>query len=120
MLFSFIGIIEAEDYYKASGISKIENNENGFSITNVENGDYLIFPNIKGLENKSKIKFSAKKVKEVTIEIHDDFTFHSICGIVLSFVFNTKIRNTKSKTQHPFYTQWNDPAFLNSISIPRF
>lgn len=64
--------IEAEDYFKAAGITKIETN-NGFAIATTANKSYLNYPNVKGLEKYSKInihtitknggKFSIKILK---------------------------------------------------------
>lgn len=49
--------IEAEDYFKAEGITKIETN-NGFAMATIANKSYLNYPNVKGLEKYSKIKIS--------------------------------------------------------------
>ena len=65
------GKIEAEDYFKASGISKKMNADGGFSVANIDGGDFLIFPNIKGLDQKSKIEMNLSNVKNSTIEIRD-------------------------------------------------
>lgn len=65
------GKIEAEDYFKASGTSKVELGT-GFAITDIDHEDFLTFPNINDLENKSKIQFKIKVLKNVTIEIHKD------------------------------------------------
>lgn len=46
--------IEAEDYFKAEGLQK-QATTNGFAITTTANKSYLNYPNVKGLENKSKI-----------------------------------------------------------------
>ncbi len=66
------GMIQAEDYFKASGISKVELSTGNFAVTKIDNDDFLIFPNINGLENKSKIKIVATNLNEVTVEIHLD------------------------------------------------
>jgi N-acetylneuraminic acid mutarotase len=65
------GIIEAENYYQASGIVKKENKNGGFCIAEINNNDYLIFNNIKGLEGKTKIVFNALAIKNVEIEIRE-------------------------------------------------
>jgi arabinoxylan arabinofuranohydrolase len=65
------GKIEAEDYFKASGTSKVELGT-GFAVKDVDHEDFLTFPNINDLENKSKIQFKTKDLKNVTIEIHKD------------------------------------------------
>jgi len=66
------GSIEGEDYFKASQIDKIENKDNNFSVAHIDNGDFLTFPNIYGLEQKTKIRFKAAILKNVTVEIHDN------------------------------------------------
>lgn len=66
------GKIEAEDYFKASGTSKKMNANGGFSVTDIDEGDFLVFPNIKGLEQKTKIEMNLVKVKKSTIEIRED------------------------------------------------
>lgn len=63
------GAIEAEDFFKASDLVKKENKNGGFSISGINNGDYLTFNNIKGLEGKTKIVFNAHAAKNVEIEI---------------------------------------------------
>lgn len=65
------GKIEAEDYFKASGTSKVELGA-GFAVTDIDHEDFLTFPNINDLEYKSKIQFKIKGLKNVTIEIHKD------------------------------------------------
>ncbi len=64
--------IEAEWFMAASGISKKETPYSGFAITDIENNDYLIFPNIKGLSGKSSIGFKVARNKTATIEIRKD------------------------------------------------
>ena len=64
------GSIEAEDYFKASGITKIETREGGFIVADVEDGDFLTFPNIKGLGKKSSIEFRVSALQRTAIEIH--------------------------------------------------
>jgi hypothetical protein len=66
------GAIEAEDYYKASGISKKEIKSGGFVIDEINDGDYLTFNNVKGLSGKTKIEISASQVKDVQVEIHEN------------------------------------------------
>jgi hypothetical protein len=66
------GSIEAEDYFKASRISKIEDKEGGFKVANIDNGDFLTFPNINGLEQKSKIVLRATVFNDMTVEVRKD------------------------------------------------
>ena len=63
------GKIEAEDYFKASGTLNKENSGGGFSVAGIEDQDYLVFPNIKGLSGKRSIEFSVRKNSQATIEI---------------------------------------------------
>ena len=64
------GKIEAEDYFKASGIAKTEITDGFFVIDEIEDGDYLVYQKVKGLENKSKIQFAWEGVK-ATLEIRE-------------------------------------------------
>lgn len=66
------GKIEAEDYFKAEGISKKEKENGGFVLNNISNNDYLIYPNIKGLSDKNKISFSADVHQKMEIEIREN------------------------------------------------
>ncbi len=62
-------VIEAEDYFISSGIRKTGLANGGFAVDAIENNDFLIFPNIKGLKNKTKIEFRVLKSKSSIIEI---------------------------------------------------
>ena len=64
--------IEAEWFTAASEISKKDNTNGGFAVGDIENNDYLIFPNIKGLSGKSAIEFKAIANSSVTIEIRNN------------------------------------------------
>jgi hypothetical protein len=66
------GSIEAEDFFVASGISKTENIDGGFSAADIDDGDFLTFPNIYGLDQKTRIEFKAADLKSVTIEVHEE------------------------------------------------
>lgn len=66
------GKIEAEDYFKASGISKQEISNGGFAVGDIGNNDYLVFPNVKGLSGKITIEFQVARNKAATIEIRKD------------------------------------------------
>lgn len=61
--------IEAEWFMAASGISKKEISNDGFAITDIENNDYLVFPNFRGLSGKSTIEFNVARNQQATIEI---------------------------------------------------
>jgi arabinoxylan arabinofuranohydrolase len=63
------GKIEAEDYFKASGVTKKMNADSGFSVSDIDGGDFLVYQKIQGLEHKSKIELKIHKVKNATIEL---------------------------------------------------
>lgn len=65
------GPVEAEDYFQASGMSKVENEEGGFSLTPVEKVAYITFPNVYGLEEKTTIEFKASLLKNVSLEVRN-------------------------------------------------
>jgi hypothetical protein len=79
------GKIEAEDYFKASGITKKMNPDGGFSVADINEGDFLVFPNIKGLEKKSKIELKTTKVKNVTIQMRNGSPYGKL---IASFKLN--------------------------------
>ncbi len=64
--------IEAEDYFNASGITQKETKNGGFVVGDIENDDYLVFPNVKNLSGKSSVGFKIAKNCSGTIEIHKD------------------------------------------------
>ena len=65
--------IEAEDYFKASRLMKIENENGGFSVGPIKNNDYLIFNNVRNLDGKSEIIFNVKEVlNSSVIEIREN------------------------------------------------
>ncbi len=63
------GSIEAEDYFAASEIQKRENQQGGFQVSDIDNGDFLSFPNILGLEGKEKLVLRATALEKVGVEI---------------------------------------------------
>lgn len=63
------GIIEAEDYFESSGISKRESGACGFVLTRIDPGDYLIYPNIKGLKGKTRIILGMECSHDMSVEI---------------------------------------------------
>jgi len=74
------GKIQAEDYFNASGISKVENGDGGFSVSPVAKRAFICFPNIYGLEQKAKIEFKASVLKKIFLVVHD----HSPEGDILA------------------------------------
>ena len=65
------GAIEAEDYFKADGIQKVENTIGGFSIKGSKNGGRVIYPNIQNLEGKNTLEFEVMTSSETEIEMRD-------------------------------------------------
>jgi hypothetical protein len=64
------GIIEAEDYFQASdGIVNKENTGEGFIIGGIRDGDFLIFPKVKGLAGKSRLELKVMRSKTMAIEL---------------------------------------------------
>jgi len=63
------GIIEAEDFFNSSGIKKTENKDKGFSVSDIDDGDYISFPNTFGLKDKSILQLKALINKRVRVEI---------------------------------------------------
>lgn len=66
------GAIEAEDYFHAVKIAKNENPDGGFMLTDIDNNDYLVYPNIKGLNGKFDIEFKLKALQNASIEIREN------------------------------------------------
>jgi arabinoxylan arabinofuranohydrolase len=66
------GSIEAEDYFAASQIQKTERRGGGFHVSGIDDGDFLTFPNIHGLEGKSEIALKATVHEKTRVEIHRD------------------------------------------------
>ena len=64
--------IQAEDYFEASDIKKTEISNNGFVVSEIKNDDFLVFPNIKNLEQKQKIEFKILANTASIIEIRKD------------------------------------------------
>ena len=66
------GIIEAEDYFAAEGVVKSELLTENFSVSNIDNGDFVTFPNIGNLRDKKLIEFQADIFYPTIVEIHLD------------------------------------------------
>ncbi|MBW1850452.1 MAG: family 43 glycosylhydrolase [Deltaproteobacteria bacterium] len=93
-----VGSIEAEDYFAASQINKMENKGGGFSVVNIDSGDFLIFPNIHGLEQKSKIVLKAVALQDVDVEIR----LNSLEGEILTSYNLKKLENRNSSDEYIF------------------
>lgn len=66
-----VGSIEAEDYFKANNISKIENTLGGFSIHSNVDGGYVTYPNIQNLKSKSTLEFEVLSKTNTVIEVRE-------------------------------------------------
>lgn len=64
-------VIEAEDYFKASGIIKKETSGGGFVLGDIDDNDYVVYPNINGLDEKSTISLLLSSGGKSSIEIRD-------------------------------------------------
>lgn len=66
------GPIEAENYFAASpGTEQRETAGGGFVVGAINDGDYLVYPNIHGLVGKTKIQINVTGNKGCAIELHD-------------------------------------------------
>jgi hypothetical protein len=120
------GRVEAEDYFKASGTSKTELSNGSFAVSSIDDGDYLVYPNINGLENKTKINFEASKVKEVTIELRKDspegvllasYQFKDRSGREDSNVFDFPRQESKASLCFVFRGGEDDLLIVDSFSF---
>ncbi|GGZ25108.1 glycoside hydrolase [Echinicola pacifica] len=64
-----LGLLQAEDYFRAEGIIKKSLPNADFAIGAVEEGDYLIYPSIEGLEKNQQLHLKLKVNKSSSIEI---------------------------------------------------
>lgn len=74
------GKIEAEDYFEAFGIVKKKNQHGGFSISDIDHNDYLIFPNIQGLPDNSNITLQMQAYAKGKIEVRADSPHGKLLG----------------------------------------
>lgn len=72
--------IEAEEYFQASGITKKERTTGGFLISDIEEGDYVIYPNIQGVNDKERIRITLMARKKCAIEIRENFPDGQLLG----------------------------------------
>ncbi|WP_380293642.1 family 43 glycosylhydrolase [Hyunsoonleella rubra] len=63
--------IEAEDYFKAEDIKKVENTLGGFSIQPMADQSYVVYPNVKGLDDKTILELEVLASEASTIELRD-------------------------------------------------
>ncbi len=93
------GAIEAEDYFKASGVQKIENTIGGFSIMAEGKNGYVTYPNIQNLKGKSNIELEVLSSTNSEIEIREG----SQNGKLLA-TCNFTANNTKAFQKESFKT----------------
>ncbi|WP_248722392.1 family 43 glycosylhydrolase [Seonamhaeicola sp. ML3] len=65
------GFIEAENYFKANGIVKVENNKGGFSVEPIKDSSYLIFPNVKSLIGKNTLELEVIAKEPIELEVRE-------------------------------------------------
>lgn len=65
-------IIEAEDYFKASGVEKKHTGKNRFCVAGFSTGDFLTFNNVNGLEGKTGIQFFYSSAQNAKLEIREN------------------------------------------------
>ena len=74
--------IEAEWFMAASKENiKIENTKRGFSLGNIEQNDYVYYPNIRNVKNKTQLIFNLEVRSSGTIEIREDSLDGRIIGV---------------------------------------
>lgn len=88
--------IEAEDYFKAEGIEKVENTIGGFSVKGRIPGASAVYPNIKNLEGKNTIEFEVMTGVETEIEIREGSKNGKLLSTCTFESNNTKAFQTKS------------------------
>lgn len=91
------GKIEAEDYFKAEGISKKETINGVFVLNNISKNDFLVYPNIKGLSNKNKISFTVNVYKKTKVEIRENSPKGKLLQKICLVVSDTKNQEFKIK-----------------------
>ena len=63
--------IEAEDYFKSEGLKKVENPKGGFSLMPDSDESYVVYPNIKNLENKTVFEIEVFTDKAIELEVRE-------------------------------------------------
>jgi len=91
------GHINAVEYFKSHGVKKIENSDGSFSVSNIEDKDFLIFNKIKGLGDKKYIKFNGLFNHDFKIEARLNSPNGKLIGI-----YNFKSSETKSEREFEF------------------
>ncbi|WP_299012508.1 family 43 glycosylhydrolase [uncultured Polaribacter sp.] len=123
--------IEAEDYFKAEGFSKIET-ENGFGMQTQANKSYVYYTNVKNLANKTKLtikvtgkksgKFSIKVVRDhINGEIIGKQTFELTRNSEKKEEFNINLKSLKNKENLYFLINQlnNNQLLIDSFSFSK-
>jgi hypothetical protein len=89
-------LIEAEDYFKANNVDKIENVMGGFSIEPNKANSFVTYPNIQNLNKKSNIEFEFLSQTDTQIEVRENGPKGKILAICNFPSNNTKAFKTES------------------------
>jgi arabinoxylan arabinofuranohydrolase len=90
------GYIEAEDYFKAENIGKIENIMGGFSIIPEQTNGFVTYPNIQNLNKKNNIEFEFLSKTDTEIEVREGSPNGKLLVTCNLDSNNTKAFNSKS------------------------
>lgn len=86
-------IMQAENYFEADAIDKVNDNVNGFYISPEKSGAWSIYPNIYGLSDNETITFNvSSKTDQWTIEVYEENPHGKLLG-------SCKIPNTQRSLQ---------------------
>ena len=74
--------IQAENYFRASGTVKKQCPEGGFEIRGIQDGSYLVYPNVNHLRDKNPVSFRVASGNKAgcTIEVRDKTHTGSLLG----------------------------------------
>jgi arabinoxylan arabinofuranohydrolase len=93
------GAIEAENYFKASGVKKRECPESGYEIRDIRNGSSLTYPKVMNLKTNSSLSFRVASGNSAggIIEIHENNANGKLLG-------TCKISSTSGWTVYKTFT----------------
>lgn len=77
------GDIEAENYFKASGFTKKQNDSGAFCVTNEKEESILVFNNVRGLKNKKGIQLNFFNSENRTVELRKNNKTGMLIGTVV-------------------------------------
>lgn len=92
--------IEAEDYFKAEKLRKVENTQGGFSIQPLKESSYVIYPNIKNLSNKAKLELDVIAREATLIEVREnnpDGSILFVCEVPKNDIYTFQKRQFNTK-----------------------